>query len=166
MTRSVRWYIDRVQSMSAREVGHRVREQARFRLADRTTRGERWPVGPPAMPILPGLRDRVTTLASGSDRERWSAWSKSFLEGRVELLGVEHRLAPAPRWNADPVSGLEWPRGFAFRLPYRSASEYGDPKHTWELNRFGRLLGSALAALSPWSACAGILCVARAGDGG
>lgn len=32
---------------------------------------------------------------------------------------------------------------------------------TWELNRFGRVLARALNAISPWTCCAGILCVAR-----
>jgi SAM-dependent methyltransferase len=36
------------------------------------------------------------------------------------------------------------------------------PPGSWELNRFGQGLAAALAACSPWAACAGILYVARA----
>lgn len=101
----------------------------------------------------------------------WYAWAR--WRGRP-LAFTEHRFSHAEVVRALEQAGfiveetapddfyLPWGKGLSLDLGplVRPA---GADAGTWELNRFGQLLGRALQWLSPWAACAGVFCVARAG---
>ncbi len=99
---------------------------------------------------------------------RWRGRPLAFTEHRFSRAEVTAALAGAGfalEATAPDDFHPPWGKGLSLDLGplVRPA---GAPLGTWELNRFGRLLARGLGALSPWSACAGILCVARApGDG-
>ncbi|MFN8641712.1 MAG: class I SAM-dependent methyltransferase [Candidatus Binatia bacterium] len=98
---------------------------------------------------------------------RWRGRPLAFTEHRFSRGEVTAALTSAGfalQETAPDDFHLPWGKGLSLDLGplVRPA---GAPLGTWELNRCGRLLGRALAALSPWAACAGILCVARAAGG-
>ena len=118
------------------------------------------------VPYASPFRRLVThrALAAYYAWARWRGRSLAFTEhrfSRAEVTGALGRAGFAVEETAPDDFRLPWGKGLSLDLGplVRPA---GAPIGTWELNRFGRLLGAALAALSPWSACAGILCVARA----
>lgn len=119
-------------------------------------------VVPYASPFRRCLTHRA--LAAYYAWARWRGRPLAFTEHRFSRAEVEAALAAAGfvvEATAPDDFHLPWGKGLSLDLGplVRPA---GAPIGTWELNRFGRLLGRALAALSPWAACAGILCVARA----
>ncbi|MDH3604793.1 MAG: heparinase II/III family protein, partial [Candidatus Tectomicrobia bacterium] len=60
--------------------------------------------------------------------------AQAVLQHRFRVLGVDVQYGDHIAWQADPVSGAEWPRKFYADVPL-SQSEFGDVKHVWELNR-------------------------------
>ena len=118
------------------------------------------------VPYASPFRRLVThrALAAYYAWARWRGRPLAFTEhrfSRAEVTDALGRAGFAVEETAPDDFRLPWGKGLSLDLGplVRPA---GAPIGTWELNRFGRLLGGALAALSPWSACAGILCVARA----
>jgi SAM-dependent methyltransferase len=95
---------------------------------------------------------------------RWRGRPLAFTEHRFsrgEVVTALRAAGFAIEETAPDDFHLPWGKGLSLDLGplVRPA---GAALGTWELNRAGRLLGRALAAMSPWAACAGILCVARA----
>ncbi len=146
------WYLNRLASMSAPEIGHRVLEQAKRRQARR--RPVSWAdfAGPGTVLPLPGLmpvsltparRDAVRTAADG------------VLAGDFVALGVRwprqraENLFSPDQWWVDPVTGRRWPGidGYCFDVPYRHATGIGDIKYVWEYNRLQILQPLAAAFL-------------------
>jgi SAM-dependent methyltransferase len=95
---------------------------------------------------------------------RWRRRPLAFTEhrfSRPEVEGAVRAAGFAVETTAPDDFHLPWGKGLSLDLGplVRPA---GAAAGSWELNRFGRALARVLGALSPWSACAGILCVARA----
>lgn len=149
----LRWYRNRLASMSAPEVAFRVHEQVLRAISRHLTPGFGAVVRDDAeetgLPALPGLAQGVGRLAGSSGViAGWQALAQRIRDNRFEALGV---VWPArgglPSWHLDPVSGKEWPDDiYCFDVGYRHQPDYGDVKYVWELSRLQYL--QPLAALS------------------
>ncbi len=153
------WYVNRLKSMSAPEIAHRVREQAkratwrsyrdgwsRFRLDD----------GP--LPALPELGERLEAACAREPalRERIRTESRKILAGELTLLGhpwpagtlAGLAVTDPDVFLRDPVSGRIWPNAdaYCFDVPYRHATGTGDVKYVWEFNRLQFLQAVAAEA--------------------
>lgn len=140
---SIQWYVKRLARMSSTEMAYRVLEQAKRACDARTSFG--WTrFGHFDRPIM-GLRGLKFFERETQGGQPISLPGVEDIEaGHFHLLG---RTWPRPLpnrpwweqdfWHLDPVSGIRWPATgtFAFRTPYRQATEKGDVKYVWELNR-------------------------------
>jgi hypothetical protein len=60
----------------------------------------------------------------------------AICRGTLTLLGTTIDYGTKVRWQADPVSGRDWPAVFHARIDiFGGAAKYGDVKYVWELNR-------------------------------
>lgn len=162
---TLRWYANRLRSMSLPEIAHRIEEKRR-KIAAR-----RWPAGwdrfvPPEdagepLPVLPGMRQAM--LASPrAFRAAAAEASAGILSGRYSALGVEwprrryDTLFPPGIWRLDPVTGGSWPGPdrYTFDIPYRHERVLGDIKYVWEFNRLQFLQPLAVDVLCNGNAAA------------
>jgi len=89
--------------------------------------------------IHPSEREMIVRFI----KKRFPEWipesidlAESACRQEFSFLGIQVRYDGRVRWNADPVSGKEWPNGFYADVPIFSGDVgYGDVKHVWELNR-------------------------------
>lgn len=90
------------------------------------------------------LNQAARSLApDGGLLERCQVAVEQILEGDIQVYG--RRLGPRQTvdWNADVTGGGVWPRRFFTRYRYLvngRRGNYGDYRHTWELNRQQHLL--------------------------
>jgi hypothetical protein len=146
----LRWYRNRLASMSAPEIIHRVEEAAKRRAARRRRYDFRAWVRDDTLPSLPGLAEGVRRL--GADAAVAAAWRRigeDVAQGRFRLLNRDWPESRKPDWHLDPVTGKSWPADvYCFDIPYRHADAIGDVKYVWELGRLQYLQPlAALAAL-------------------
>jgi len=95
---------------------------------------------------------------------RWRGRPLAFTEfrfSRAEVTGALERAGFRLEEAAPDDFHPPWAKGLSLDLG-PLVRPRGAPLGTWELNGVGRVLARALGGLSPWLACAGILCVARA----
>jgi hypothetical protein len=60
----------------------------------------------------------------------------AICRGTLTLLGKTIDYGPRVRWQADPISGRDWPAVFHARIDiFGGAARFGDVKYVWELNR-------------------------------
>ena len=129
--------------MSLPEVAHRLREQARKAIDSR----KRWEwesfgrFGGP-LQVWPRLGAFMVSEIS----------EVSEPTGSLKLLGQEWPpcdLADRSIWHLDPVTGKRWAGSetFAFSASYRHATNMGDVKFVWELNRLQSLQAAAAAGI-------------------
>lgn len=81
-------------------------------------------------------------------------FSRGEVEADIERAGLRIETTAPDDFHPPWAKGLSLDLGPLVR-------RRGAPPGTWELNRFGRILARLLGSASPWTACAGILCVAR-----
>ena len=128
------WYLNRLRTMSAAEVLHRIRRKA-SRTLHRSigTRsnvptagaidGFTWAPGGP-----PDLAKGAATL--------YIAAADSILAGRLQVFELDAAaVGPEPDWNRDPRSGTVAPLTYGPDLDYRDERLVGDIKYVWEINR-------------------------------
>jgi len=146
----LKWYVNRLRSMSPAEVLHRVRELALKKQAGRWQPG--WARFERERPALPRLPLDIDLGSVGDDHlKRWEKLAEEAKGRRFSFLG---RDWPAPGdaclWHFDPVSAKQWPRDrYCFNINYRHADGYGDVKYVWEVNRLQYLQPiAALAAVT------------------
>ncbi len=149
----LRWYRNRLASMSAPEVAFRVHEQVRRAISRRLLPNFAAAVNDDGaaagFPALPGLAQGVGRLAGSPGMiAAWQDMAARVRDNRFEALGVAWPARGGlPGWHLDPVSGREWPDDvYCFDVRYRHSPGYGDVKYVWELNRLQYL--QPLAALS------------------
>lgn len=153
---SVKWYVERLKSMSASEVVWRLTSLGRDAL-DRV----RIPAGmyPKREALSVGAWSTgfsVTPTSKGAvpeDMRNGERWVE-HLTGRAELL-LEHRFTffrfeaepfgKVINWHRDYNQGLSAPVSFAPMIDYRNAEVAGDCKLVWEPNRHQHLVVLARA---------------------
>src|SRR6185436_9058791 len=133
----LRWYRNRLASMSAAEVAHRLAEQRKRAWSRR--RQPPFPEDAPArLPALPALLEALRREPPPAALLRdWREVAERAQSGRFRFLGVEWPGGgAAPSWHLDPVSGRAWPaERYCFAIAHRHAPGMGDIKYAWELNR-------------------------------
>lgn len=89
-----------------------------------------------------------SSLAGGGyQQEKHQAISEGVLARSLRVYGIDYRFADIPDWNADITKGGTWPKMFFTRYRNRvngKRGNFGDYRHTWELNRQQHLLGLSL----------------------
>lgn len=137
------WYINRLRSMSGREVLHRVIEALKKRSPMwKRARWNDFP-GDGRPPNLPGLRTAVLANANPIDAKAIAIESNSIRSGNFSSLGLNwpRRIQPSKfseaDWRIDPVTGYLWPGAdtYCFDIKYRHERKMGDVKYVWEFNR-------------------------------
>ncbi len=149
-----RWYLDRLGAMSAGEIAHRLATAAR----------DRWFVPAWERESPRGAFARLYSEPAGAVlaspvAARWlhppvtaDGFAGAFDEaaaiaaGRWRLFGHDVALTDPPRWNANPLTGAEWPDLPSSALDPRRGDLAGGAKYTWELGRLTPLPSLVLAA--------------------
>lgn len=138
------WWVNRLRCMSVAEIGYRMRQAARTKLA----RGAALRAAPAAAPLprartfnvhgAPALNPgQVDALLAEADR---------ICAGHVVLFADRSFDVGVPTvWNRDPDSGVTGPSVFAGDIAIDNPELVGDIKHVWELNRHLHLVRLAQA---------------------
>jgi hypothetical protein len=149
------WKLARLRVMTPGEIAHRAHVFARDRV--RPPAYARWSAPETCARLFPGgahaalAASRLPALVEAMNArvpviEAEVAAAQALMDGRWRLFGRDVRLGDPPRWNASPLSALEWPDAPSARIDYHDTSVAGDPKEVWELGRLTVLPTLALAA--------------------
>jgi len=140
------WYLNRLKSMSAIEILHRVDEQIK-RKQDL--------LSPPKisgiyfdLPKIPGLREGLNNSPHAENYiKSIRPHYEKIQNGEFEFLGSEWKNNSETKWHFDPISGnIRNNDKFCFAIDYRHDKKYGDVKYIWELNRLQYLQDFAALA--------------------
>ena len=150
----LRWSLARLRAMSPGEVGYRVRLAVRDRLFPPPWQRD----GPAAAyarlfrgDALQALGTQATRCwlhrpASAAGFETAIEEARAIADGRWRLFGHDVLLNDPPRWNANPITGAEWPQIRSRALDHRRNDLAGGAKFTWELGRLTALPSLVLAS--------------------
>src|SRR5579862_2438177 len=134
------WYWNRLRSMSAAEIVYRAVEASKRR-ADLRHRSSLGQVAIPQAAKLPEIPSLIQSFGTGDIPSHllveWRALAERAISGKFTFLGRNWPSCQADRrWHLDPTTSKAWPSDrYCFDIDYRHASEYGDVKYVWELNR-------------------------------
>ncbi len=130
----LRWYLDRISRMSAREISSRAGVAIRQRYwadASRRPRGLR--------SVVPGPRTAAVALPRPDILAAPAVIraADELLAGRWPLFHLRPAIVgERPDWFRDPASGIaSTPGTYAFAVPYRDEAAAGNAKYVWELSR-------------------------------
>ena len=107
------WYLNRLKSMPAPEIPHRIKETAQKRLDRRVATARMIADTPEAalrgpLPALP-LDLELLIASAGSERARLAGLAERILSGELRLLGQDWPVGARRAWDLDPSSGRRWP---------------------------------------------------------
>lgn len=128
---SLSWYINRLQRMSAAEIGYRAAQAARASL-------ERVGVARISAPPLEAVPPSIGFIQRNAafDAEPYVREARRILSGRYSIFHLEDcELGHPPQWNRDPLTGKVAPLQAAATLDYRDERLVGNIKFLWEPNR-------------------------------
>jgi len=138
------WLVNRLRCMSVAEIGYRMRQAARTRMARGTARR-----AAPAPAPLPRARSFDVQGAPALDPVQIDALlaeADRVCAGHVVLFADRSFDVGVPTvWNRDPDSGITGPAVFAGDIAIDNQELVGDIKHVWELNRHLHLVRLAQA---------------------
>lgn len=151
------WKLRRLGAMTAPEILHRARIAGRDRLAppsyERRTPAEafRQLFAGTAEEVLASSRLAALTHKPSpkSSRKAFAAEiaaADGLMRGEWSVFGRAASLADPPRWNANPLTGAEWPDAPSRALDYRRIDIAGGARYVWEVGRLTTLPTLALAA--------------------
>lgn len=148
-----RWLLDRLAAMSPAEIAHRARVAIRDRFFVPP-----WERDEPAAAYARLFRAPAGETLDSPIARRWmrrpagSAGFESAIEeadaladGRWRLFGHDVRLADPPLWNANALTGAQWPETPSRELDHHESGIAGGAKFAWELGRLTPLPSLALA---------------------
>ena len=138
------WLVNRLRCMSVAEIGYRMRQAARTRMARGTARR-----AAPAPAPLPRARSFDVQGAPALDPiqiDALLAEADRVCAGHVVLFADRSFDVGVPTvWNRDPDSGITGPAVCAGAIAIDNQELVGDIKHVWELNRHLHLVRLAQA---------------------
>lgn len=150
----LRWLADRLGAMTAGEIAHRARVAMRDRLFVPA-----WERDAPAAAYARLFRGPAAEALADPALHRWlhrpagtgglahvSAEAEALAGGRWRCFGHDVALADPPRWNANVLTGVEWPDAPSRAIDYHVSGAAGGAKFAWELGRLTPLPALALAA--------------------
>ncbi len=137
------WYVQRLGSMSAREIVYRFGEQAKRQLLRCRRKGwQPFETAPGSIVVLPALKALMHATWPEELETSLRTATAQIVGGRFSALGrdwppLSSGLRRDKAWFVDPVTGRSWPGAgtFCFDVGYRNNSELGDVKYVWEANR-------------------------------
>jgi hypothetical protein len=147
------WYLKRLRVMSAREIAHRLGEQATL-----ISLFARYLISRPDDPTA--LNPSMFAFCSAERAQlppqnfdpALESYAVALLEGRLNTVDRWQWQPEGNCWHRAPDSGREWPTRFFWAIPYRSGNGIGDVRHMWEPARLQHLVDlAALAASGPAS---------------
>ncbi len=139
---SLRWKLNRLAAMDAREIRHRVGQQAHATLE----RFGLFAAKEPARKDDATGRAWVDALPVKFDTEKYCAAADRIIAGEFDVFAMRPaRLGFPPQWNQDPKTGRVAPLTFGKALDYRDERIVGDIKYLWEPSRHAELLTLAQA---------------------
>jgi len=158
----IKWYLRRLEKMSASEVAWRLSDHGRkvvwvrHQVAAPTTAAppRRSPAAHASWRRAPAVRRGfdaaldagVLGTVAPEARRRVIAAADQILAGRFEVLGITRKDLEDPDWFFDPVTGRRAPQGdYCFRIDHRSEDVTGNVKQVWELSRMHHLTVLAAA---------------------
>ena len=128
--RSLRWLMQRVRRLGPGEVAHRVSAMRWW------TRVEPLRPLPPSWRSAPQRTARWLRVPAGADASPLVARAERVLAGDWPGFGGHwHRREQPLQWNLDTASGHCFSSPRADRLVYRPASQSGDIRAVWEVQR-------------------------------
>ncbi len=140
---SLAWYVNRLRCMSVAEVAFRAGKSAR-ELASRLNFVEA-PV-PVALPAAAHATLPWIAASSSLDTRAYQQAADRIRVGRYTYFDLDDvELGRPPRWNRDPLTGIEAPLRRAATLDYRDQRIVGNIKYLWEPNRHLHLVTLAQA---------------------
>ena len=131
MSRPLGWYLDRLQSMSVREVAARSGQSLMIG-------ARRIGLFTAKRPIPPEIRDTLSWLhtAPSAKPELYVQAADRVLGGEEPVFALTDReVATDPRWNCDPLTGVVVPLQFGYSIDVHSQDVVGNIKYLWEPNR-------------------------------
>jgi hypothetical protein len=150
----LRWALARLAAMSPGEIAHRTRVALRDRAFVPA-----WERDAPAAAyarLFPGNTRAALDPAVARCWMRRPAGPAGFetaieeagalAEGRWRLFGHDVRVTDPPRWNANALTGEEWPDLPSRALDHRRNDVAGGAKFAWELSRLAALPSLVLAS--------------------
>jgi hypothetical protein len=138
---SLEWKLNRLRTMTLREVLHRVGTALQTRL-------ESHGIGLASAPPVPAFDFGHDWLPKSTafNVEAYRAAADTVLSGRFAVFALERvELGFPPDWNRDPRTGTVAPLRFGKRIDYRDERLVGDIKYLWEPNRHLELVTLAQA---------------------
>lgn len=150
----VRWFADRLGAMSPGEIVHRAQQAARDRFFVPA-----WEREAPAAAFAHLFRDGAAEALTGTLAKRWirrPAAADGFAHaleeadaiasGHWRLFGHDVSIGDPPRWNANALTGAEWPDAPSRAIDHHVAAAAGGAKFAWELGRLTPCPALALAS--------------------
>jgi len=150
----LRWWIDRLSAMSPAEVVHRARSAVRDRwfvpawVREEPARAYARLYSTPdaRRAIAPGLATRwMRHPVSADGLTGVFDEAAAIAAGHWQLFGHEVAIADPPRWNANPLTGAEWPDLPSHAIDHHRRDLAGGAKYAWELGRLTPLPSLVLA---------------------
>jgi hypothetical protein len=124
------WYVNRLRSMSVREVGFR----AARRIYVERLKNQAIALPPAARMIEQGPLPPLQLI--DVDPAPYLALANAAADGRQPCLGLDDApFGPDFGWARDPKTGTRAPLTFGMALNYKDESLVGDIKYLWEPNR-------------------------------
>lgn len=151
---NARWLLDRLAAMSPAEVAHRLRVALRDRWFVPAWEREAPARAYTRLFATPDARRAIApALATRWMRPPVSAdgltavfdEAAAIAAGRWRLFGHDVAIADPPRWNANALTGAEWPDAPSRTLDHHRPDVAGGAKFAWELGRLTPLPSLVMA---------------------
>ena len=136
------WLVNRLRCMSVAEIGYRVRQAARTKMARSAVRR----AAPAPLPRARSFDVQGAPALDPLQVDALLAEADRVCAGHVVLFADRSFDVGVPTvWNRDPDSGITGPAVFAGDIAIDRQELVGDIKHVWELNRHLHLVRLAQA---------------------
>lgn len=127
---NIRWYLNRLRAMSAREIFWRL-QQKKLEKAERHTFGKQY-MQITEKVFYPGKEDLAFHMEKLLIAERGQ---KAVYNSSIPLLGGYDYAKYRKDWHAGFQTENKWSLTFSYDLQYKQRDEIGDARTNWELNR-------------------------------
>lgn len=136
------WKINRLRVMGGVEIAHRIKQALSTKLE---VCGWGLAMRPPSPKNEVG-RPCLVEFSTKFDATPYLQAADRILSGYFQVFSLHStRLGFPPRWNRDPLTGVESPLTFGKILNYRDEKLVGNIKYLWEPNRHLELVSLAQA---------------------
>ena len=147
------WYINRLRSMSIREVFHRIFEKVKKIFS--TLEEDNWSRFKTSKNLIDSSTsfevDQFLKGINKHDKEFIIERAESIMNMPLKMLGqtwepLNNLIEKNDSfWSHDPKTKRSWPHTFTFKINYKNSKAIGEIKYAWELNRLQFLQPVALS---------------------